>query len=156
MRTRWSRPAGRGDAERVYDLAYPYDKYPDFWPRARRAIDRIISEVTPDIQDAFLKVWVQTKMPASRVDNNRTLYRVLRVLMPGYKGGALRLFRGASAGERRRAVYSVSWTSNLSAAEDFAESYRVFPGGSVVLETVAQSEAIILAVEYPSPMTEAE
>jgi hypothetical protein len=72
--------------------------------------------------------------------------------MPGYKGGALRLFRGASAGERRRAVYGVSWTSNLSAAEDFAESYRVFPGGSVVLETVAQSEAIISAVEYPSPV----
>jgi hypothetical protein len=76
--------------------------------------------------------------------------------MPAYKGEALRLFRGAGAGERRRAAYGVSWTSNLSAAEDFAESYRVWPRGSVVLETVAPPEAIISAVEYPPPMTEAE
>jgi hypothetical protein len=146
----------RGDAERFYHLAYPYDEHPDFWPRAVRAIDRKISEVTPEIQDAFLQVWVQTKMLAGRVDNNRMLCRVLRVLMPAYKGEALRLFRGASVGERRRAAYGVSWTSNLSAAEDFAESYRVWPGGSVVLETVASPEAIISAVEYPAPMTEAE
>ena len=106
----------RGDAEGFYELAYPYDEYPNFWPRALRAIVRDISEVTPDIQDAFLQVWVQTKMLGLRVDNNRMLCRALRVLMPGFKGEAVRPFRGASAGERRRAAYGVSWTSSLSTA----------------------------------------
>jgi hypothetical protein len=146
----------RGDAARFYHLAYPYDEYPNFWPRALHAIVREISEVKPDIQDAFLKVWVQTKMLGLRVDNNRTLCRALRVLTPGYKGEALRLFRGTGAGERRRAAYGVSWTSDLSAAEGFAESYRDWSGGSIVLETVAPPEAIISAVEYPPPITEAE
>jgi hypothetical protein len=35
-----------------------------------------------------------------------------RVLMPKYKGDALRLFRGASALQRRRRVYGISWTSS--------------------------------------------
>jgi hypothetical protein len=146
----------RGDAERFYHLAYPYDEHPNFWPRAVRAIARDISEVTSEIQDAFVQVWVQTKMLGLRVDNNRMLCRALRVLMPAYKGEALRLFRGAGAGERRRGAYGVSWTSSLSAAEQFAESYRVWPGGSVLLETVAPAGAIISAVEYPPPITEAE
>jgi hypothetical protein len=146
-----------GDAERFYELAYPYDNYPDFWPSAFRAIDRDISEVTPEIQYAFQSVWIQTKMLASRIENNRMLCRVLRVLMRQYKGDEeLRLFRGAGAGELRRRAYGISWTENLSAAEEFAEGYRVHPGGSVVLETVAPPAAIIAAVEYPSPMTEAE
>ena len=63
----------RGDAERFYHLAYPYDEHPDFWPSAVRAIDRHISEVTPEIQDALLHVWVQTKMLSGRIDNNRML-----------------------------------------------------------------------------------
>jgi hypothetical protein len=76
--------------------------------------------------------------------------------MPGYKGEALRLFRGASALERRRRVYGISWTSSLSMAEDFAEGYRVWSTGRVVLETVAPPEAIIAAEEYPPPMAEVE
>jgi hypothetical protein len=115
----------RGDAEQFYQLAYPYDHHPNFWPRALRAIVRDMPEVTPDIQDAFLQVWVQTKMLGLRVDNNRMQCRALRVLLPGYEGEALRLFRGAGAGERRRAAYGISWTSNLLAAEQFAERYRV-------------------------------
>ena len=145
-----------GDAERFYELAYPYNGYPDFWPRALRAIVHDISKVTPDIQHAFQQVWIQTKMLGLRVNDNPVLCQALRVLMPEFKGETLRLFRGASAGERRRAAYGVSWTSNPSAAEEFAESYRVFPGGSVVLETVARPDAIISTVEYPPPFTEAE
>ena len=38
-----------GDAKRFYDLAYPYDEYPDFWPMALRAIARDISDATPEI-----------------------------------------------------------------------------------------------------------
>jgi hypothetical protein len=144
-----------GDAERFFHLIYPYDGHPDFWPPAVRSIARVISEVTPEIQEAFRQVWIETKMLSNGVDN-RALCRALRILMPRYNGEALRLFRGASALERRRAAYGISWTSNLSMAEQFAEDYCAWPGGSVVLETLASPEAIICAVEYPPPMTEAE
>jgi hypothetical protein len=145
-----------GDAERFYDLAYPYDEYPDFWPLAVRAIARSISEVTPEIQEKFREVWIETKMLTSGVDNQPALCKALRILIPKYTGESLRLYRGASARERRRAAYGISWTSNLTAAREFAESYRAWPGGSVILETVAPPEAIIGMMEYPPPLTEAD
>jgi hypothetical protein len=145
----------QGDAQRFFDLTFPYDGHPNFWPRAVSAIARTIPVVAPEIQEAFRRVWIETKMLSNGGDS-RALCRALRVLMPGYKGEALRLFRGANALERRRAAYGVSWTSNLTVAEQFAEDYCGWSGGSVVLETLASPEAIICAVEYPPPMTEAE
>jgi hypothetical protein len=145
-----------GDAEQFYDLGSPYDEYPDFWPVALRGIARNISEVTPEIQQVFRLVWIETKMLTSGVDNHPALCKALRTLMPNYTGEALRLFRGASALERKRAAYRISWTSSLAAAQDFAESYRVWPGGSVMLETIAPPEAIISVMEYDPPLTEAE
>jgi hypothetical protein len=41
------------DAKRFYELAYPYDGYPNFWPDAVRAINRDISEVTPKSKRLF-------------------------------------------------------------------------------------------------------
>ena len=90
------------------------------------------------------------------VNHHHTLCKSFRILMPTYTGAALRLFRGATALERRLAAYGISWTSSLSAAQGFAEGYRVWPGGSVVLEAVAPPEAIIGAMEYAPPLTEAE
>ncbi len=68
----------------------------------------------------------------------------------------MRLFRGASAGERRRRVYGLSWTTEVAEAEFFARERQVWDGGSVVLETLAPPEAIICAVDYPEPVTVAE
>jgi hypothetical protein len=151
------RACRQGDAERFYHLAYPYDNHPaDFWSPAFRMIARSVVEVSPEIQQAFQQVWIETKMLGLRCDSNLMLCRALRVLMPAYKGPEMKLYRGASALERRRRAYGASWTSSLSAAEKFAQDYRVWPGGSVVLETVAAPEAIISAVEYPPPLTEAE
>jgi hypothetical protein len=90
------------------------------------------------------------------VDDNRALCQALRILTPRYTGPELKLFRGASAGERRRGVYGVSWTSSLAAAQGFAEDYQWHPEGSVILETMAPPAAIITAIEYPPPITEAE
>ena len=69
--------------------------------------------------------------------------------MPSYEGEVLRLFRGAdalsddgrpTASRGRRAC---QWPRSLRRA--------IAAGRAVVLETVAPSEAIIAAVEYPSP-----
>ena len=146
----------RGDAERFYCLACPRDEYSDFWPIAIRGIERSVVEVTPEVQQAFREVWIETKMLRSAVDNHPALCKTLRILIPKYTGDGLRLYRGASALERRRAAYGISWTSSLSAAQQFAEDYRDWPGGSVVLEADARSEAIIGMMQYPPPLTEAD
>jgi len=146
-----------GDAERFYDLAYPHDNLPHgFWTSAFRMIARDISEVTPEIQTAFQRVWTEHKNLNLGCDDHRAMCQALRILTPKYQGPELRLYRGASALECRRRLYGISWTSSLSAAEVFAEDYRVCDGGSVVLETVAPPAAIISAVKYPPPSTEAE
>ena len=44
----------------------------------------------------------------------------------------------------------------MVAAQGFAGDYRVWSTGSVILETVAPPAAIISAMEYPPPVTEAE
>jgi len=146
-----------GHAERFYHLAYPYDDWPSgFWTPALRIIARSVSKVTPEIQAAFQQIWIETKMLNMRCDDHRALCQALRILMPKYNGPELRLYRGAAALERRRRQYGISWTSSLSAAEEFAEGYRKRPEGSVVLETIAMPAAIISAVEYPPPITKAE
>ena len=63
------------------------------------------------------------------------------------------LFRGASAGERRRRIYGLSWTADVAEAEWFARERQKWSGGSVVLETLAPPEAVICAVNYPAPIT---
>ena len=95
-------------------------------------------------------------MLSLRVADHRALCDAARVLLPSYKGPAIRLFRGSSANERRRRIYGLSWTPEIAVAERFARERQVFDGGSVVLETLAPPDAIICAVEYPRPFTQEE
>jgi hypothetical protein len=48
----------------------------------------------------------------------------------------------------------VSWTADRGTAERFARDYSHF--GSVVLETLAPTAAIIAQVSYPEPVSDAE
>jgi hypothetical protein len=120
------------------------------WTIAIRKIAREVSEVSPDVRSAFLSVWIQRKMLPLTVGDHRALCTAARVLMPPYSGPPLRLFRGASAGERRRRIYGISWTSDMAIAETFAQERRRWNGGSVLLETVAPPGAIICAISQAS------
>jgi hypothetical protein len=120
------------------------------WTIAIRKIAREVSEVSPDVRSAFLSIWIQTKMLPLTVRDHRALCTAARVLLPPYSGPPLRLFRGASANERRRRTYGISWTSDLEIADNFAQERRCWNGGSVLLETVAPREAIICAISEAS------
>jgi hypothetical protein len=126
------------------------------WTTAIRKLAREIRVVSPDIQFAFQRVWIGSKMLPRRVDDHPALCDAARVLLPKYRGPAVHLFRGAGALERRRRAYGMSWSTQIAAAERFAEERRVMDGGSVLLETLAPPEAIISAIVYPEPFTEAE
>jgi len=126
------------------------------WTVAMRAVARQVQTVSPEIQQAFLAVWIESKVLRLYVSDDLALCAAARVLLPSYQGPGVRMFRGASAGERRQRIYGLSWTANVAVAEKFARERQVWRGGSVLLETLAPPEAIICAVDYPEPFTQDE
>jgi hypothetical protein len=104
--------------------------------------------VSDGIHSAFLPIWIESKTLPLKVGHRPTLAAALRVLMPpSYNGPRLRLYRGATAGERRRRLYGFSWTTRIDVARNkFAAQYQDWDG-SVVLETVAPPDAILLLRE---------
>lgn len=113
-----------------------YDVPTGAWWAAMRAVVKQVQAVSPDIQQAFLSVWIESKRLPREVDDHRTMCAAARVLLPRYQGPAVRLFRGAWIGERRRRIYGLSWTAEVSEAERFARDRQGWEGGSVVLETL--------------------
>jgi hypothetical protein len=88
----------------------------------------------------------ESKGLARQCDDKSALLEALRLLFIPYQGPAVRLFRGAAAYEARaRKFYGPSWTTDIEEADRFARQYQYASGGSVVLETLASSEAIISA-----------
>jgi hypothetical protein len=109
-----------------------------------------LPSVTPEVRDAFLRIWIEHKMLSLTVGNRRVMANALRVLLPGdYTGPPLTLYRGASGSERRRHIYGFSWTTDVTIAQEFAEHWvQPVPGpwknDGVILQTEAPPEAILL------------
>jgi hypothetical protein len=83
-----------------------------------------LSRVSLKIQDAFIPIWVESKVLPLRVGHRPTMAGALRVLMPSsYSGPPLTLYRGTHAGERRRRLYGFSWTTDMATARSFAEQW---------------------------------
>lgn len=140
-----------GDVDRfLHNMTW--DDFP--WALALKWFAKLTS-VPAEMQEAFQFAWIEYKQ-ISRVNNQPLICAAARVMLPPYTGPAVLLFRGASLLERRRRAYGVSWTDSLAAAEDFAKDYQVWPGGSVVLETLASPAAIVGKMPYPKPFTEEE
>lgn len=128
----------------------------DGWRLALTKIARLPS-VSDDIREAFLPVWIETKMLPLRVGNCRVMADALRVLLPSYKASApLHIFRGAGARERRHRLYGFSWTTHQDVARKFAEHWAQLPPGGVVLETMAPPEAILFVRDDPEYYDEGE
>lgn len=138
-----------GDCDAFYDAV---DEIAEWtvggWTVAMRKAARDLKEpVSPEIQSAFLVVWIKYKMLPLKVGDHRALCTALRLLLPPYRGPAVRLYRGASAGERRRRIYGVSWTIDKEVADRFAQDYRTWDDGSVLLETIAPPQAVLCSVD---------
>ena len=96
------------------------------------------------IKKALMKIWVEDKTIRLRIGNDFLAIAGLRVLLPSYSGPDIHLFRGETFYARCRRTYGMSWTEDIAIAIKFAnDPRRLCVGGSVVLETVAPSAAII-------------
>jgi hypothetical protein len=153
----FERACQTGDVAALYEAVDFINNFTiDGWTVAIRRVARKVRGVSPRIRSAFQDVWIQSQMLPFQVNDNRALCRAARVLMPRYRGPAVRLFRGTGADERRRRLYGMSWSADVSAAERFALERREWNGGSVLLETLAPPAAIVCVVAYPKPFTEQE
>jgi hypothetical protein len=116
----------------------------DGWAPALARIVKLQPKVSPEIQNAFLDVWTESKMPSLKVGRHRTLARALHVLLPKTEIKApVQLFRGAAASEPKRRRYGFSWSAEREVAERFVENNKKHPRGAVLLETLSPPEAII-------------
>lgn len=115
------------------------------WRRAMRSIVGV--ETTPEFKSGFLEVWMRVgDAMRDSVDDDLLLVSALRSLLPKYKGPPRRLYRGSTFLERKRRLYGLSWSAELSVAQQFAQHCaRHAPLGSVVLATEALPEAIVCA-----------
>lgn len=121
-----------------------------------RAVARMVEPPAATFRRDFRDFWVREGgYLRDAVRDDLTLIDALRVLLPAYKGGPLRLYRGESADSRRRRQYGLSWTRRVSTAEAFAsEEWRI--GGGVLLETDAPSEAVICSIKNSNAASEDE
>jgi hypothetical protein len=111
-----------GPADHVYNASVLVGEC-DAWRLAMAKIAKL-SRVSPEVRDAFVPIWVEHKRLPLFVGDRPTLAAALRLLMPGgYSGPPLILYRGTTIGERRRHIYSFSWTTEIATARSFAEHW---------------------------------
>jgi hypothetical protein len=145
-----------GEVEAFFDAVQFLNEITvDGWRLAMMRIAKLPA-VSAEIQAAFLNVWAGSKMLPLRVGDRPVLARALRILMPGdYRGTAFQIYRGASWQERRRRRYGFSWTRHREVARRFADHWEPTFGG-VVLETLAQPDAVLLLREDENYYDEGE
>ncbi|BCH10443.1 hypothetical protein MesoLj131c_47010 [Mesorhizobium sp. 131-3-5] len=128
----------------------------DGWRHAAIGVSRLRG-VAPGIRDAFLSVWIESKMLPLMVGDRKAMAGALRVLMlPAHQGEPIHLYRGASAKERRSATYGFSWSTDFATARTFAEHWRKSEAGGVLLETIAPATAVLLRREIEGYYDEGE
>lgn len=80
----------------------------DGWRLAMRRVGRLAS-VSGEIQDAFLRQWIEHKFLPQTVRHRPTMAAALRILLPrNYNGPPLLVYRGTRVRERRRRLYGFS------------------------------------------------
>jgi hypothetical protein len=145
----FARVCREGEADNLYNAHLLLNDSPiDAWRLAMAKVAKLPS-VSPEIQCAFLNIWIESKMLPLRVGHRPIMAAALRVLMPGgHLDSPLTLYRGANISERRLRIYGFSWTTDIAMARTFAEHWSQdglsaeFQG--VVLQTEAPPEAVLL------------
>ena len=121
--TAFARACEEGDPERLHRCAEWVNDRIGAWLPAMRKVARL-ARVSPEIQEAFLPIWIEHKCLPLVVGDRPVMAAALRVLMPGgYVVEPLTLYRGAHSRERRRPLYGFSWTTDIEVARQFARNW---------------------------------
>jgi hypothetical protein len=131
-----------GNPQALYNAADLLDYTVDSWPLVMKRA-AALGSVSDDIQHAFLAIWTAHKGLGRSIGHRPTLAKAVRVLLPKskYEGPPIRLYRGTTAHERRRHLYTFSWTSKRAVADRYACKHNF--DCAVVLETLADAAAVL-------------
>lgn len=130
----------KGDLDHLSDcIGQIEDHY--LWDQTFRDLKTISAPA--QIRTAFARMWCSRgDHLRSCVNNDLTLIRGLRALLPPYRGPALQLYRGEGVFNRRRRTYGLSWTSEINIARQHAQ-HDEYRDGSLLITTFANPQAII-------------
>ena len=93
-----------GEADRFFEAVdIIHDCSVDGWRLAFKKISKL-GEISPEIQNAFLRVWVESKSIRLSIGDDLLVIAGLRVLLPPYRGPDVLLFRGDSLRARSRRI----------------------------------------------------
>src|SRR4051812_31902811 len=126
----FARACAAGDVEAfLAAVDFLNEQTVDGWRLAMIRASRL-SVVSPEIQAAFLNIWIESKMLPLRVGNRRVLADALRILMRSQcPGGSIRVYRGTGWRERQYRQYGFSWTRDQEMARQFARHWCALPPG---------------------------
>jgi hypothetical protein len=142
--------AASGNPERMLATIDALDYgagYGGGWARAMRGVARL-TRVPTATREFFLLLYLAGgDHIRQECGDDLALADGLRALLPRYKGGAVRLYRGEGFSNRRRRTYGLSWSAGADIAREHAlkAESRTGKGGTVLLETFAPADAIICA-----------
>lgn len=114
------------------------------WSHVMRRIAKLGS-VPRRTREVFRRLYIRSgDHIRQEAGGDLALIAGLRVLLPPYRGRAKVLYRGQGALAPRSRSYGLSWSASRTVAESWAKGiWRNARGGSVLLKTLAQPDAII-------------
>lgn len=98
----------------------------------------------PEDTDPFSTYWIEGgHHMREQISDDRELVRLLRHMLPPYKGVAIELFRGENKSRWESGTIGPAWTSNAEIARDFASGLNAVFTGGVLLKAKFEPLAII-------------
>jgi hypothetical protein len=116
------------------------------WPDAMRALRQAGAYASPRMQREFLAIYLEHGIGVHRqLLSDGDAVGALRLLVPPYSGPSMQLYRGDAAWTYRNRTYGLNWTPDRDAATSHAHTWQLHPGGGILLQADAPSQAIISA-----------
>jgi hypothetical protein len=130
-----------GDREALFTDVLPEITDRWMWPEALRHITRMKGKVHPSLALPLHGMWSLHGGYICTVTNDDLLViRALRKLLPPYRGGPKKLYRGETLKDRRQRTYGISWSSSKKVARTYCMD------GGVLLAAQVPEEAIVAKI----------
>jgi hypothetical protein len=130
-----------GDREALFTDVLPRITERWMWPEALRHITRMKGRAHPSLVLPLHGVWSLHGSYIRAVTNDDLLViSALRKLLPPYRGGSKKLYRGERLKNRRQRTYGISWSSS----KKVARTYCMY--GGVLLAAQVPQEAIVIKI----------
>lgn len=102
------------------------------------------SQCDQDTLTAFAEAWIEAGAHIrEQVGDDSLLVRLLRMMLPPYRGGSIRLFRGENIDRFAASSIGLAWTPMRGTAEMFGRGHNAVESGGVLLSAVFPPASVI-------------